>query len=161
MPALLNLLKLIIIILFTSLLSSCKTRNSGIAENDGTGLKKPDLTIGVSDHKNVRRVGMVIKINPERIEEYLAAHADTNPGVRDLLTRYNMRNFSIFMTRLEDGNYYAFGYYEYWGNDFDGDMAKLAAEPRNIEWLKLCDPMQIPVKGNTSWKNMETIFFNY
>lgn len=161
MRALKNLLKLIVVILLTYLLSGCNLRNSNIEENDGTFLKNQDKTIEVSDHKNVRKVGMVIKINPERIEEYLAAHADTNPGVRDLLTRYNMRNFSIFMTRLEDGNYYEFGYYEYWGNDFDGDMAKLAAEPRNIEWLKLCDPMQIPLKGNTSWMNMKTIFFNY
>lgn len=139
----------------------CNSRKATNDENIGTSVKTSELTIEVPDHKDVRRVGMVIRINPERIDEYLAAHSDTNPGVRDLLTRYNMRNFSIFMTQLEDGNYYEFGYYEYWGNDFEGDMAKLSAEPRNIEWLKICDPMQIPLKGYNSWKNMETIFFNY
>ena len=159
MKALMNQPGLIVIILLTSVFFGC--RNTDVSENSGTVVKNPEMTIEVPDHKNARKVGMVIKINPERIEEYLAAHSDTNPGVRDLLIRYNMRNFSIFMTQLEDGNYYEFGYYEYWGNDFEGDMAKLSAEPRNIEWLKLCDPMQIPLKGNTSWKNMETIFFNY
>lgn len=161
MKPLMNKLSLTVIILLTCLFFGCNSRKTDNTENIGTAIKNPDINIEVPDHKNVRRVGMVIKINPERIQEYLAAHSDTNPGVRDLLTRYNMRNFSIFMTKLEDGNYYEFGYYEYWGNDFEGDMAKLSAEPRNIEWLKLCDPMQIPIEGNASWKNMETIFFNY
>ncbi len=161
MKALMYKAGLIVLISLTWMFFGCGNRKTTNAENSGTVVKTPEMTLEISDHKNVRRVGMVIKINPERIEEYLAAHSDTNPGVRDLLTRYNMRNFSIFMTQLEDGNYYEFGYYEYWGKDFEGDMAKLSAEPRNIEWLKLCDPMQIPLKGYTSWKNMEKIFFNY
>ena len=32
-------------------------------------------------------------------------------------------------------------YCEYDGDDFARDMAKLDKEPRNIEWLKVCDPM--------------------
>jgi len=60
--------------------------------------------------KDVKRVGMVIKIKPEFIEEYKAVHADSNPGVRDLLIEANMRNFSIFLLQLDDGNWYEFGY---------------------------------------------------
>ncbi len=112
-------------------------------------------------HQEVKRVGMVIKIRPERLEEYLALHKDSEAGVRDLLIKYNLRNFSIFMTQLEDSNYYEFGYYEYWGNDFEGDMEKLDAEPRNKLWLELCDPMQIPLQGETSWKEMKRIYANY
>jgi len=69
------------------------------------------------------------------------------------------RNFSIFLQQIE-GNWYEFGYYEYDGGDFEGDMAKLAAEPRNIEWLKLCDPMQMPLPGAKSWTTMEGVYFN-
>ena len=36
--------------------------------------------------KEIKRVGMVIKIKPEFIDEYKALHADSNAGVRDLLT---------------------------------------------------------------------------
>jgi L-rhamnose mutarotase len=39
-------------------------------------------------------------------------------------------------------------------------MAKLDAEERNIEWLKICDPMQIPLKGHKSWAMMEEVFHN-
>ena len=109
--------------------------------------------------KQVKRVGMVVGINPEHIAQYKALHADDNPGVRDLLTKYNMHNFSIFLQEI-DGKWYEFGYYEYTGDDFEGDMAKLAEEPRNIEWLEICDPMQIPLPGAEGWTAMERVYFN-
>ncbi len=109
---------------------------------------------------NVKRVGMVIRLKPDMIEEYKRLHADDNPGVRDLLTKYNMRNFNIFLYQLDDGNWYEFGYYEYIGDDFDEDMKNLAAEPRNKAWLEVCDPMQIPLEGNEGWAEMERVYFN-
>jgi len=107
----------------------------------------------------VKRVGMVIGIKPEKIAEYKELHADSNPGVRDLLNKYHMHNFSIYLHEI-DGKYYEFGYYEYTGKDFEADMAKLAAEPRNKEWLSICDPMQIPLKGYDSWAEMEVVYRN-
>jgi L-rhamnose mutarotase len=118
---------------------------------------------GTTENKtspDVRRIGMVIKIDSSRLQEYLTLHADSNPGVRDLLVKYKMKNFSIFITKLEDGNYYEFGYYEYTGNNYEADMSALDAEPRNKEWLKVCDPMQIPLKGESSWKKMKQIYHN-
>lgn len=113
-----------------------------------------------TEKKDVKRVGMVIKIKPEFIEEYKALHADSNAGVRDLLTKANMHNFSIFLHQLDDGNWYEFGYYEYTGDDFEADMATLDKHPRNIEWLKVCDPMQVPLEGYEGWAEMEQVYFN-
>jgi L-rhamnose mutarotase len=110
--------------------------------------------------KEIKRVGMVIKVKPGYIEEYKALHADSNAGVRDLLTKAHMHNFSIFLHQLDDGNWYEFGYYEYTGDDFEADMAILDAHPRNIEWLKVCDPMQIPLEGYDGWAEMEQVYFN-
>jgi len=109
--------------------------------------------------KKIKRVGMVIQVKTDKIDEYKKLHADTNPGVRDLLAKYNMHNFSIFLTEM-NGKWYEFGYYEYTGDDFDGDMAKLAKEPRNIEWLKVCDPLQIPLPGEKGWREMERVYYN-
>lgn len=109
---------------------------------------------------DLKRVGMVIKIKPEFIEEYKRLHAHDNPGVRDLLLEANMRNFSIFLHQFDDGNWYEFGYYEYTGHDFEADMAKIGKHPRNIEWLKICDPMQIPLEGYDGWAEMEQVYFN-
>ena len=102
---------------------------------------------------------MVIGIHPDHIDEYKRLHADDNPGVRDLLHKYHMQNFSIFLTEI-DSKWYEFGYYEYTGNDFEADMAELAKEPRNIEWLKTCDPMQIPLSGERGWHVMEQVYLN-
>jgi L-rhamnose mutarotase len=115
---------------------------------------------GEKTNNEMKRVGMVIKIDSARIKEYIAMHADSSPGVRDLLEKYNLRNFSIFMTQLDDGNFYEFGYYEYTGSNYEADMAALDAEPRNKEWLKICDPMQIPLKGEISWKKMKQVYYN-
>ena len=112
------------------------------------------------ERKVTKRVGMVIGMKPEHIEEYKRLHADDNPGVRDLLTIANMENFSIFMHQFDDGKYYLFGYYEYTGTDFEKDMADLAKKDRNIEWLKVCDPMQIPFEGKNSWSEMEQVYYN-
>ncbi len=117
------------------------------------------LLSGCGQKKEVKRVGMVVGIKPEVIEEYKRLHADDNPGVRDLLTKYHMHNFNIFLQEI-DGKWYEFGYYEYTGDDFEADMAELDKEPRNIEWLKVCDPMQVPLPGAGGWTEMERVYFN-
>ena len=122
-----------------------------IAFSAGLAAKKP---------QEIKCDGMVVGIDPERIDEYKRLHADDNPGVRDLLNKYHIHNFSIFWQKMPDGKWYEFGYYEYTGNDFEGDMTKMDAEPRTIEWLKQCDPMQIPLPGSEGWTNMERVYFN-
>lgn len=114
----------------------------------------------MTNEQAVKRVGMVIKIKAEYIEAYKRLHADDNPGVRDLLAKANLHNFSIFLHQLDDGNWYEFGYYEYTGENFEADMAKLDKHPRNIEWLTICDPMQIPLEGYEGWAEMEQVYFN-
>ncbi len=117
-------------------------------------------TPGIAGEKApIKRVGMVVGLKPDAIEAYKRLHADNEPGVRDLLSRYNIRNFSIFLQEI-DGKWYEFAYYEYTGDDFEGDMARLAKEPRNIEWLKVCAPMQLPLPGAESWTEMERVYFN-
>ncbi|HCC71671.1 MAG TPA: hypothetical protein DEQ09_11045 [Bacteroidales bacterium] len=113
-------------------------------------------------HKDVKRVGMVVKVKPEVIDEYKKLHADGNAGVRDLLEKYNMRNFSIYLVQLADSNWYEFAYYEYWGDNLEENMKKLAEEPRNIEWLSKCDPMQEGIfEEQEGWYHMDKIYFNY
>ncbi len=39
-------------------------------------------------------------------------------------------------------------------------MEKLAAEPRNQEWLDTTDPIQIPLPGERSWAMMREVYYN-
>ena len=107
----------------------------------------------------MKRVGMVIRLKPECVEDYRRLHAESNSGVRDLLAKYHMRNFSIFLHQI-GGEWYEFGYYEYTGNNFEADMAAMAKEPRTIEWLKRCDPMQKPLPGSKGWTDMQRVYYN-
>ncbi|MFU8780095.1 MAG: L-rhamnose mutarotase [Kiritimatiellia bacterium] len=107
----------------------------------------------------MKRVGMVVRLKPECVEEYRRLHAASSPGVRDLLTKYHLHNFSIFLHQIGE-DWFEFGYYEYTGNDFKADMAALAAEPRNQAWLEVCDPMQLPLEGAQVWTEMECVYHN-
>lgn len=113
----------------------------------------------MSSSKNHKRVGMVIRLKPECVDEYRKLHSASNPGVRDLLSKYNMVNFSIFLHRIGK-EWFEFGYYEYSGENFEADMAALAEEPRNKAWLEICDPLQLPLDGAASWVEMEEVYHN-
>ena len=110
-------------------------------------------------HQPVKRVGMVVGIHPEKITEYKKLHADSNPGVRDILNKYHMHDFTIYLQKI-DAKWYEFGCYEYTGSNFKEDMAAMAKEPRTIAWLKKCDPLQIPLPGAKGWTTMERVYFN-
>lgn len=114
----------------------------------------------LSAQQSSQRVGMVIGIKADRVSAYEALHAASNKGVRDLLNKYHMHNFSIYIHQLDDGRYYLFGYCEYTGTDYKGDMRNLALEPRNRQWLQITDPMQAPLRGEKSWSMMQEIYHN-
>jgi L-rhamnose mutarotase len=113
-----------------------------------------------TETSNVQRIGMVIGIKADQISAYEALHAASNAGVRDLLGKYHMHNFSIYMHQLDDGKYYLFGYYEYTGTDYKVDMEKLGAEPRNQKWLSVTGPMQAPLAGEQAWAMMKEVYHN-
>lgn len=112
-----------------------------------------------SKANEVKRVGMVIKLRPEYLEEYLHVHAASNAGVRDLLAKYHLHNFSIFLHQIGN-DWFEFGYYEYTGTDYERDLAGLAGEPRNQAWLEICNPMQQPLEGETGWAIMKPVYYN-
>jgi L-rhamnose mutarotase len=104
--------------------------------------------------------GMVVELKEECLEEYKRLHANDNAGVRDLLIKYHLRRFAIFLQRMPDGKLYEFGTYSYTGTNREHDMALLNAEPRNKEWLKVCDPMQLGINGNNGWTMSELVYYN-
>jgi len=108
-----------------------------------------------------QRYGSVIGIKPESIEEYKRLHADVWPGVLKTIKECNIRNYSIYLAELEKDKYYLFSYFEYIGEDFKADMAKMAADETTQRWWKLTDPLQTPIptrKQGEWWAVMEEVF---
>ncbi|MBX3053845.1 MAG: L-rhamnose mutarotase [Caldilineaceae bacterium] len=104
----------------------------------------------------MQRYGMIIKVKPEWEESYKQIHAHTWTGVLEQITACHIQNYSIF---LRDG--YLFSYFEYVGDDFGADMAKMAADPITRAWWKFTDLCQEPVEGaapGEKWVPMEEVF---
>jgi L-rhamnose mutarotase len=119
------------------------------------------LVFGGCAQQELTRYGNVIGVKPEKIEEYKRLHADVWPGVLKMIKQCNIRNYSIYLGELEKGQYYLFSYFEYTGDDFDADMAKMAADPTTQRWWSVCEPCQSPIptrKEGEWWANMEEVF---
>jgi L-rhamnose mutarotase len=104
----------------------------------------------------MKRYGMVIGIQPQKIEEYKELHAAVWPDVLKMIRACNIRNYSIY---LKDN--FLFSYFEYVGEDFDADMAKMAADPTTQKWWDVCKPCQQPLdsrKEGEWWASMEEVF---
>ena len=109
----------------------------------------------------MKRYGWVIGVKDEKIEEYKRLHSDVWPDVLDMIKQCNIQNYSIYMRKLEDGKTYLFSYLEYTGDDFDSDMAKMAADPTTQKWWAVCEPCQQPLTDRQEgawWADMEEVF---
>lgn len=106
----------------------------------------------------MQRIGMVIQLNAEKVAEYKQLHANAWPEVLDMIKQCNIQNYTIFLREPEN---LLFSYYEYTGNDYEADMAKMAADPKTQEWWAVCEPCQKPLdtaKDGDWWTKMEDVF---
>jgi L-rhamnose mutarotase len=103
----------------------------------------------------------VIGVKPDRLDDYKKLHANPWPSVNKALKDAHIRNYSIYLTQLDDGNWRLFSYFEYTGDNFDADMKKLAATDDVQRWWKETEPCQIPLrtrKADEWWKGMEEVY---
>ena len=104
----------------------------------------------------MKRIASVIGINDENIDRYEKLHAAVWPEVLKRLSESHVHNYSIY--RFENT---MFAYMEYLGEDFEADMAAIAADPKTQEWWKVCDPLQSPMPGRKDgewWMEINEIF---
>ena len=109
----------------------------------------------------MKRYGSVIEVRAEKLDEYKKLHADVWPDVLKMIKECNIENYSIYLKQLDDGKYFLFSYFEYTGDDFDGDMARMAADETTQKWWDVCKPCQKPLKNkadNEWWADMEEVF---
>ena len=107
-------------------------------------------------NKNLKRIAWVIKVKPDKLEEYKELHANPWPEVNAMLKKVNIQNYSIY---YRDG--LLFSYLEYTGDDFDTDMKIMAADSITNEWWKLTDPCQEPVDSAEEgvwWADLEEVY---
>ncbi|MCX4679243.1 L-rhamnose mutarotase [Streptomyces sp. NBC_01433] len=104
----------------------------------------------------MKRVAQVIRVRPERLDEYRELHRHVPPPVLDRLRACHITNYSIHL--LGD---LLFSYFEYDGADLAADLALMAADESTRAWWRLTDPCQEPVAEAASgerWAPMEQVF---
>ncbi len=83
----------------------------------------------------MKRVGFLLKVKPDRIEEYRQHHAAVWPEMLAALERQGWHNYSLFMR--EDG--LLFGYFEA-ADSFEASLAGMAGEEINARWQEFMQP---------------------
>ena len=104
------------------------------------------------------RFGQMIKIKPECLEAYKKHHANPLPAVNEMIKECHLQNYSIYSR----GDY-LFTYYEYVGEDYEADMAKMAADPVTQQWwthTKPCFQAYAVDPGSEFYHDMTSIFYH-
>jgi L-rhamnose mutarotase len=109
----------------------------------------------------MKRYGSVLALRPDKVDDYKKLHATVWPDVLRAIRDCNLRNYSIYLRTLPDGQPYLFSYFEYTGTDFAADAARMAANETIQRWWALCKPCQqpLPDRGPDEWwAGMEEVF---
>ena len=104
----------------------------------------------------MKRYGMTIRIKPGFGEIYRQHHTAVWPEVLEMVRACNIENYSIFWK-----DNWLFSYFEYTGDNFESDMARMAADAKTQEWWAMMGPMQEPLEARKSgewWAEMEEVF---
>ena len=83
----------------------------------------------------MKRVGFLLKVRQDKIEEYKKHHAAVWPEMLDALRRSGWHNYSLFMR--DDG--LLFGYFET-PDSFQAALAGMSREEINARWQELMSP---------------------
>lgn len=104
----------------------------------------------------MKRYGSIIGVRPESLAAYKYHHAHAWPEINAMIKECNIRNYSIYHF-----GELLFAYFEYVGEDYEADMAKMAADPKTQEWWALVKPFQRPLpdrKDGEWWADMEEVY---
>ncbi len=109
----------------------------------------------------VQRYASVVRVKETGVARYKELHAAAWPEVLAIIKRSHLQNYSIYLRKLPNGQHYLFSYFEYVGDDFTADMARMAAEPATQQWWAECIPCLelLPDRApGEVWSPMEEVF---
>lgn len=111
-----------------------------------------------------KRLAQIVRLKRTSIDEYKACHAEVWPAVQQQIKDCNITDYSIF---LDETSMTLFATMKYIGDDFEGDMEKMKANPEVRRWWSMTDGMQESFnEGSTGstdektswWKGLEEVF---
>jgi L-rhamnose mutarotase len=97
----------------------------------------------------VKRVGFLLKVKPDKLEEYKQHHQAVWPEMLDALRRNGWHNYSLFMR--DDG--LLFGYFET-PESFQAALEGMSKEEVNARWQEFMAPYFEELGGKHADENM-------
>ena len=99
----------------------------------------------------MKRVGFILKVKENHINEYKKYHKEVWPEMKSALTNNGWHNYSLFMRK--DG--LMFGYFEA-ENSFEDSLRGMSKEEVNDRWQKLMSPFfEIPERADPDQSMVE------
>jgi len=93
-------------------------------------------------------------LKPDKVDEYVKLHAHAWPEVLQMIKESNIQNYSISIRGAE-----LYTYYEYTGDDFEADMARMAADPTTQEWWTHTRPCFLYHEKGVYYDDLQEIFY--
>lgn len=97
----------------------------------------------------MQRVGFLLKVKEDRIDEYKEHHRNVSPDMLDALRRHGWSNYSLYMR--PDG--LMFGYVEV-ADDFQAALDGMSGEDANSKWQAMMEPFFDAPDGGKPDENM-------
>lgn len=97
----------------------------------------------------MKRVGFLLKVKADRVEEYMEQHKAVWPEMQEALRRNGWHNYSLFMR--PDG--LLFGYFEA-AESFEAALAGMEEEEVNARWQAEMAPFFEAPPGSRPDQNM-------
>jgi L-rhamnose mutarotase len=105
-----------------------------------------------SGEQTMKRVGFLLKVKPDKIEEYKTHHENVWPEMLDALRRNGWHNYSLFLR--DDG--LLFGYFEA-EESFAKSLEGMAREEVNQRWQDFMAPYFENLGGAHADENMQEL----
>jgi len=132
-------------------------RASGASPNDSQGASAGST---VDTTVDVRRFGFLAKVRTGKVDEYKQHHENLWPELAKTFADHHIHNFSIWVKNLEPDEHYLFAYFEYAGDDFEGDFRHLAEQPVSQKWYETVDKdCLVRSEEGGYWAPMEEVFY--
>lgn len=100
----------------------------------------------------MQRVGFLLKVKPDKLDEYKKHHEHVWPEMLDALRRTGWHNYSLFLR--DDG--LLFGYFEA-QESFQKSLDGMATEEINARWQTLMAPYFENLGGAHADQNMQEL----
>ena len=102
----------------------------------------------------MKRVITYAQLKPEKIEDYIKLHEKPWPELLEMLSSFNITNYSISIRGNE-----LYTYYEYVGEDYDADMEKMNNSDIMQKWWVYSKPCFLYHEQGKYYEDLQEVFY--